>query len=65
MFKNPRYVTRRIMADIPLHLQIVLWNMVDKLLYLWRLFTTKRKNVTRLNCMLYNVCYITSAGLWE
>ena len=29
MFNNPRYVTKGIMADIPLHLQVILWNMVD------------------------------------
>jgi len=29
MFNNPRYVTRGMLADIPLHLQIILWNMVD------------------------------------
>ena len=29
MFNNPRYVTKGILADIPLHLQIILWNMVD------------------------------------
>ena len=29
MFNNPRYITRGIIADVPLHLQMVLWNMVD------------------------------------
>ena len=29
MFNNPRYITNGIKADIPLHLQIVIWNMVD------------------------------------
>ena len=29
MFNNPRYVTQGIIADVPLHLQIILWNMVD------------------------------------
>ncbi len=31
MFKNPRYVTRGINAEIPLDLQLVLWKMIDEM----------------------------------
>lgn len=31
MFKNPRYVTRGINAEIPLALQLILWKMIDEM----------------------------------
>ncbi len=31
MFKNPRYATRGINAEIPLALQLVLWKMIDEM----------------------------------
>jgi hypothetical protein len=29
MFANPRYVTRGIAADVELHLQMILWKLID------------------------------------
>ena len=31
MFKNPRYATRGINAEIPLALQLILWKMIDEM----------------------------------
>ncbi len=31
MFKNSRYVTRGINAEIPLALQLILWKMIDEM----------------------------------
>ncbi|MDE5584036.1 MAG: DUF960 domain-containing protein [Ruminococcus sp.] len=31
MFKNKRYITRGVQAEIPLALQLFMWNCIDKL----------------------------------
>ena len=30
MFKNPRYLTRGVQHDIPVNVQIMLWQLIDK-----------------------------------
>lgn len=31
MFKNPRYLTRGVTAEIPVEVQLFLWNLVDSI----------------------------------